>query len=287
MSYKIITALTFGHAGDARAIAFAAALAVTHKARAVVFPYVPDSALDLISFGMLLGTTLPDETAAAVLASQESLRRDLETLCRRACADADLAYGEGAGLPRLALFRPAGRPEVAMGRSLNLTDLVVISQESLKACAAAREAFSQILLHHRLAVLLARGKAESLADTIAIAWDGSIEAGRAVRQALPLIAMGSKTLAIQSRTGLDPQTADPAFEPLLDYLSAHGLSATGTERLDGGPEGATLVEAAKRFETGVLVAGAYGHARMRQTIFGGATRAMLDDASGPSLLLAH
>jgi nucleotide-binding universal stress UspA family protein len=35
-----------------------------------------------------------------------------------------------------------------------------------------------------------------------------------------------------------------------------------------------------------MVAGAYGHARLREAVFGGVTRAMLL-ADGPSLLLAH
>lgn len=287
MSYKIITALTFGHAGDARTIDFAAALAAAHDARALVFPYVPDPALDLISFGMLLGTHLPDDAAEAILASQARLRHDLEALCLRACKDADLVFGPGSGLPRMELFRPSGRPEVALAHSLALTDLVVISRESLKASGAARDAFGQVLLQHRTPVLLVRGDPESLGWPAMIAWDGSAEAGRAVRQALPLIAMASGTTAVQCRHGLDRQAVNPAFDPLIDYLRAHGVGEARTETLDEAPEGQVLTETAKRLGSGVLIAGAYGHTRMRETIFGGATRAMLEAMTGPSLLMAH
>ena len=287
MSYKSIVALTFGHAGDACAIGFTASLAITHKARAHIFPFVPDPSLDLISYGMLLGTTLPDETAAAVLAIQQQLREDLEALCRRACNEADLVYGEGEGLPRMTLFRPAGRPEIALSHALALADLVVVSQESLLASAAAREAFGQALLQQRAPVLIARGEPDRLGGPVMIAWDGSAGAGRAVRQALPLIAMSSGAAAVQCRDGLDRLAANPSFDPLLDYLGIHGVGEAATESLDQGPEGDALVQSAKRLNASLVVAGAYGHTRFRETIFGGATRALLDDRAGPSLLLAH
>lgn len=287
MSYKSIVALAFGHAGDACAIGFAASLAITHKARARVLPFVPDPSLDLISYGMLLGTALPEETAAAILESQKRLREDLETLCRRACNEVDLVYGEGEGLPRLNLFRPAGRPEIAISHALALADLVVISQESLLASAAAREAFGQVLLQQRSPILIARGEPDALGNPVMIAWDGSAEAGRAVRQALPLIAMASGATAVQCQDGLDRLAANPSFDPLLNYLKAHSVGEARTEALEEGPEGEALVQAAKRLNAGLVVAGAYGHTRLREAIFGGATRALLEDRAGPSLLLAH
>jgi nucleotide-binding universal stress UspA family protein len=37
----------------------------------------------------------------------------------------------------------------------------------------------------------------------------------------------------------------------------------------------------------LLVAGAWGHSRLREAVFGGATRTFLACKDGPSLLLAH
>lgn len=287
MSYKSIIALTFGHAGDATALAFAASLAATHKAHAGVFPFAPDPSLDLISYGMLLGTTLPAETSAALIAEQERLRHQLADQCRRICNEADLVYGEGAGVPRLALLRPAGRPEIALSHALALADLVVISQESLAAVPVAPAAFAQVLLQQRAPVLLVRGAAETLGDPVVIAWDGSAEAGRAVRQALPLIAMASGTLAVQCRAGLDREAANPSFDPLLAYLAAHAAGTATTEIIETGPEGPAILQAAARHRAGLIVAGAWGHTRVREALFGGATRALLDAVDGPSLLLAH
>ena len=287
MSYRAIIALAFGHAGDAQAMAFAAHLGVSQKARVEIFPFLPDPAVDLVSYGMLLGTTLPAETAEAILASQQVTRSRLEELGRRACSDTDLIYGDGEGLPRLILSHPTGRPETALSHALTLTDLVIVSQESLKASATARDAFAQTLLQQRAPVLIARGDAGSLSGPIMIAWDGSAEAGRAVRQALPLIAMGSQTIAVQCRQDLDKQAANPSFDPLIGYLHAHGAGDCRTEVIEQGSATSGLVHSARRLQAGILIAGAYGHTRLREALFGGATQALLDDVTGPALFLAH
>ncbi len=287
MSYKRIVALTFGHAGDFAALEAAAALGVTHQAHVAVFPFALDPALDLVSYGMLFGTTLPEETSAAILAGQAEQRGRLETLCRHICNEADLVYGDGEGLPRLHVLQPAGRAEIALSHALTLADLVVVSQESLTAVPVAHDAFSQVLLQQRAPVLVVRQDFEVSGQRVMVAWDGSAEAGRAVRQALPLVAMASSTVAVQCRQGLDRQAADPAFEPLLAYLKTHGVGGAEIEILDEGPEGGALVAAAARLKAGLVIAGAYGRTQLREALFGGATRAFLDDRVGPSLLLAH
>ena len=99
--------------------------------------------------------------------------------------------------------------------------------------------------------------------------------------------MSADTIAVQCEQGLDRTAADPSFHPLLGYLRAHGVGDARTEIVQGGPEGPALVEAAQRLKATVLITGAYGHSRLREAVFGGATRALLDDISGPSLLMAH
>ena len=169
MSYKVIVALAFGGPGDAPAVDFAAALAVLNKARVVVFPFLPDPSVDLVSYGMLLGATLPSETTSAFLASQEASREALEAECRRIGNAADLVFGDGEGLPRLTLARPTGRPEIALSRHLALADLVVVSQESLTVSLVARQAFAQALLQQRAPILIARGDPSALEGRVMIA----------------------------------------------------------------------------------------------------------------------
>ncbi len=48
-----------------------------------------------------------------------------------------------------------------------------------------------------------------------------------------------------------------------------------------------LLEAAGEIGAGLFVAGAYGHSRAQEFVFGGATRAFLAASGSPALLLRH
>jgi len=76
-------------------------------------------------------------------------------------------------------------------------------------------------------------------------------------------------------------------EDALCYLSRHGIHAE-LRRLDRAaltPE-EILERTAKELAPGLIVMGAYGRPRLRETLFGGVTRYLLEAAPAP-LLLAH
>ena len=81
--------------------------------------------------------------------------------------------------------------------------------------------------------------------------------------------------------------ADPAFGPLREYLKLHGVVGVERVELPEGPEGETLLRTACSLHASILVAGAYGHTRLREAVFGGATRTFIEATNSPSLLLAH
>ena len=139
-------------------------------------------------------------------------------------------------------------------------------------------------------MLLARRPVSALNGVAVIAWDGSPEAGRAVRSALPLLHQAKRVAIVQCPHGLKPLLQDAARpERLTHFLSLHGIAAAAVAIAEGrsGGEGECLLEAAKAQEADLLVAGAYGHWRLFETLFGGATRSFLDAESGPNLFLAH
>jgi nucleotide-binding universal stress UspA family protein len=47
------------------------------------------------------------------------------------------------------------------------------------------------------------------------------------------------------------------------------------------------LKSAKALQANLLVAGAFGHPRLQEYIFGGTTRAFLNATDGPSLFLSH
>ena len=287
MSYRQIVALTFGGAGDDETLVFAARLAVEYHATIAVFPVYPDAALDLISFGMTLGAATSPATLDAMDQARKDMRHQLEAACKRAASTVDLTCGASKRPPQMIMAEALGQRVMALSRTLALADLVVISQVSLTTATLAKSALAQALLQQRVPVLIGRGDAHGLSGTAAIAWDGSAQAGAALRQALPLLLRSSAVVVIQCHEGLDPEAADPTFEPLMAYLRAHDIEPVTTRMADGHPEDGALIRAAESLGARLVIAGAYGHSRLRETVFGGATRAFLADVGGPSLLLAH
>jgi nucleotide-binding universal stress UspA family protein len=286
MSLKRILALASGGPGDADALAFAAWLAGQHDSVVEVVPVYPDSAIDMIALGMTLGATLSPEAVEELAAAERSLQDRIETAARRAADHADVVYGAGEGAPRLTVLTRGLRPALALSRHAALADLVVVAREDIDS-GPVEELLGQALLGDRAPVLVARGDPDSLAGPAAIAWDGSPQAGRAVRAALPLLAMASAIHVLQCVNTVDRRATDPDIGLLNAYLRLHGVGAGVATLLEGGDEGATLMAAAEGKQAGLFVAGAWGRSRLRETIFGGATRSFLGRKGGPSLLLAH
>ena len=78
-----------------------------------------------------------------------------------------------------------------------------------------------------------------------------------------------------------------AAEDALRYMSRHGVHGELRHEAKGmdAPE-EVLVRVAGEIGAGLIVMGAFGRTRLRETLFGGVTRFMLDVAPAP-LLLVH
>lgn len=286
MSLKRILVLASGGPGDATALAFSAGLAARHGGVVHCVPIYPDTAADLIALGMTLGSALSEQGIEELAAAEHEIQGRIEATARKAANQADVVYGAGDGAPRISVQTRGLQPALALAQQAPLTDILVIAQRETED-GAGRELLAQALLADRTPVLVARGEADRLSGPAAIAWDGSAQAGRAVRAALPLLAMASAVHVLQCISGLDRAVADPDIDGLNAYLKLHGVGEGVATLVEGDDEGAALLAAAEGKQAGLLVAGAWGHSRLRETVFGGVTRRFLREANGPSLMLAH
>ena len=112
---------------------------------------------------------------------------------------------------------------------------------------------------------------------ILVAWKDAREARRAVSDAMPLLARAEEVLVAEAVA--DPEEREPALRRANDVaalLACHGAAARG-EALEA--RGRTLADdllaAAERHGADLVVAGGYGHARLREWAFGGVTRDLL------------
>lgn len=126
-----------------------------------------------------------------------------------------------------------------------------------------------------LPVLVVPPKVEHLeARRVAVAWKNTREARRAVRDALPFLKRASRVVLISIDDG---KGADDARD-LIGLLQSHDVDATAVQRdAYGASTAEALVEAASEQAADLIVAGGYGHGRLREWAFGGVTRDLLAD----------
>lgn len=127
---------------------------------------------------------------------------------------------------------------------------------------------------------------KALIETVALAWNGSIEAMRAIHAALPLIKRAKKVLLIHGeRKELFTSVRWRPATTIEDYLSMHEI-VFERQYFDASGEtaGRELLKVAQNAKADLLVMGAYGHTRFSEWMLGGATLYALEHAALPILL---
>lgn len=127
-------------------------------------------------------------------------------------------------------------------------------------------------------------QSDRLADHIVIAWNASAEASRAVAGALPLLCRARQvSVVVVPQAGLPvPDGIDPG-QAIVRHLARHGVIAD-LFLLEGSEAGHIVLDFCTEHDADLLVMGAYGHSKLSEAIFGGATRYVLRHAEIPILL---
>lgn len=121
---------------------------------------------------------------------------------------------------------------------------------------------------------------------IHIAWDGGRAAARALADALPWCRdAGDVRLVVV--TGEKPVSDAAGIEAAQRHLERHGINAAIDDvAAEGMDAGTALLRHARETGADLLVAGAFGHSRLREFILGGATRSLIAAPQVP-VLLSH
>lgn len=112
-------------------------------------------------------------------------------------------------------------------------------------------------------------------ERIYIGWKDTREARRAVVDALPFLKRAKEVVALTVSEGSYPEEKQ-SLADLAGWLSAHGIVARTDILTDTGRFGDLLQVTALEQKADLLVIGAYGHTRMREWMFGGVTRSVLE-----------
>ncbi|MTJ79829.1 MAG: universal stress protein [Telmatospirillum sp.] len=245
----------------------------------------PATAVPLVGEGMsgamveeMLGVAEQQATERA-----DGIRKLFEQICAR--QEVALAGKPPAEPAATAHWREEiGHEEEIIAEAGRLSDMVVIARPSPDRDIPSIMSLNAALLESGRPLMLAPPRLPaSVGRHVAIFWNGSVEAARAVAAAMPFLVKAQAVTILSARE----EDANTPGE-LADYLAWHGVAATERAFAAGGTGGGQvaqmLLDEAVTRGADLIVMGAYTHSRLRQLILGGVTRQILHGANLPVLL---
>lgn len=153
-----------------------------------------------------------------------------------------------------------------------------------------RAIFESVLFSSGRPVLLVPPdwRAGAIGRKVAVAWNGKREAARALADAAPLLDEADEIVVITVDAKPNANGVGPApGADIAAHLARRGLKVE-VRNFDGlgRPDGETLIARAQAWGADLLVMGGYGRARVREMVFGGVTRAVVDTAPLP-VFMSH
>jgi nucleotide-binding universal stress UspA family protein len=234
--------------------------------------------------GMPHAVTGRGASAAYLRAATESARKraeELEAEFERSCEQANVSYD---------WLVVEGDHVELLSKHAHAADMIIVSQqpEEYLEDHFRRSLPEELVLAAGLPVLVLPRDykiGEHLPGRrILVAWKGTREALRAVRDARPLMETAEQ---VQIMT-VGPTTRDALSEQeIVRFLRRHGIEARAHNLPDhGGDTGQIILDFAHSQGADLIVAGAYGRSRLRELIMGGVSRRLMRDSDIP-VLSAH
>ncbi|MND51924.1 Universal stress protein family protein [compost metagenome] len=230
---------------------------------------------DAYGAGILMGEVLTaqHERAESALKGAEQRFRDLATRAGVSCE-----WRADVGDPTSLLVKHA-----------RAADVLIVGRDSANASGWRAPIPSDLAMRAgRSILIMPPNPARPVAGApVLLAWTDSRESRLAAVAAIPLLREAESVRVLEL---CDPEDVDGARLRTADvaaWLRRHGVNAEPDARAhDDRAAGRRLLDYATEMKAGAVVSGAWGHARMRQWIFGGVTQTLITE-SPVALLLAH
>ena len=177
------------------------------------------------------------------------------------------------------------------------TRLLALHARAADLIVTAAPAHSIADDHHRVVdigtLILSAGRPVLLAEDnltppaaqkIVIAWKDTREARRAVADAMPFLTEAQEVL-VATIEEKDQMSARESIGDVVRFLMRHGVKARSDLLAASSADGCQVVmDIARQMGADLVVAGGYGHSRIREWAFGGMTRSLLKQGAINRLL---
>src|SRR6202795_4103087 len=240
-----------------------------------------------VGFGGEMGFSISSEVDRT-LEREGHERRDQ---ARRLFRDFMTAHGVPIGPPSPDYAGPSaswreedGRQNAVVGMSGRVYDLIVVEQPEKLASIAEATLEDALFESGRPVLMVPKAAPQLLGEVIAIAWNGSTETALTVALGMPFLKQARQVVVVAVGPQHMPEPG-PTGDELARTLERHGLAvslrtAYGRQK----PQGESFMREAMAAGADLMLKGAYTQSRIRQMIFGGATRHIIMDAKIPVIM---
>jgi nucleotide-binding universal stress UspA family protein len=177
-----------------------------------------------------------------------------------------------------------GRQNAVVGMSGRVYDMILVEQPEKLASIAEATLEDALFESGRPVMMVPKLGSPSLGERVAIAWNGSTETALTVALSMPFLQQAREVIVVAVGPQHMPEPG-PTGEELARGLEGHGFSvsmrtAVGRQK----PQGESFLKEAMAAGADLMLKGAYTQSRIRQMIFGGATRHIIMDARIPVIM---
>jgi len=246
----------------------------------------------------MTGTMISQVMAAAEKESEERAAK-ARTVFVETCQELSVTIsddppaGDTTGAATASFRSVAGHQDVLIAHYGRLSDLTVGGRSVTDSTTALPVALEAAIMETGRPVFVTPSletewdPSSFIGKNVAVAWSGSPEAARAISFSMPFLHDANKVCIIYHGGELVDRKG---VEELRDYLKWHGIKSIAesdiSKLVDKMSTGESLLAQTDQVDSDLLVMGAFTHSRLRQIIFGGTTRHIMENSNIP-LLLAH
>jgi nucleotide-binding universal stress UspA family protein len=190
------------------------------------------------------------------------------------------------GLP-CKLLTVVGRPYEQILWEAQRHDLIVLGRQTYFDHESHERAGETVraLLKNAPRPVVTVPRALGSGSAVAVAYDGSLQAARALQAFQALGLAGSQPVEVLTANSSSAEAARRACLA-VDYLSSHQIEARPHPLVSDGSPAELILEQVRRLNARLLVMGAYGQPTLREFVLGSVTRTVIQEASVP-LFLYH
>lgn len=236
---------------------------------------------DLMPYGVAISAPLKKLllSQSADLADQveQGMREELEALAR--AMNIQMSDKAVPGAPSASWVEEQGRQVDVIKRQGRIADIICVAKPDVDRNLGFNTLKAALFNTGRPVMMCpsCEEKPPSLGNSIAIGWNGSAEASRAVAMTMGIIQNASQVTILSAGTEMNGADSDS----LAEYFASRGIQSSVQRFKAKRKVGRDLLKHAIASDADTLIMGAYSDSHEKETIFGGNTQYVVDHAEMP------